>query len=46
MSKLYPPKIERALPAFTGNRLVVPFETNPAVNLNDVKSCSLIMKNV
>ena len=46
MAKLYPPKIERTIPAFTGNTLTVPFEYNPAVSPDEVSGMALLIKNV
>ena len=46
MSKLYPPNIEGAIPAFSGDSLVVPFTMNKTVSQNNVRSFSLKIKTV
>lgn len=46
MSKLYPPYIEGTLPAFYGDTIKVPFETNPAVSWSEVAGFVLKVKNI
>lgn len=51
MSKLYPPKIERTLPAFIKRgkadiEINIPFQLNPAVSIDEVNEMSLLIKNV
>lgn len=44
--KLYPPHIERQLPAFTGTMLNVPFTLNAAIGRNDFNKVAIIIKSV
>ena len=44
--KLYPPYIDRQLPAFTGTALTVPFSLNKTVNRSDFDKVAIIIKSV
>ena len=41
-SKLYPPSIEGTLPAFTGNKIIVPIIWNPSVSKLDTTIAAAI----
>lgn len=42
---IYPPLIADTIPAFTVDKVIVPFENNPAVFLSSVKGFKLIVKD-
>lgn len=42
---IYPPYIADSIPAFTQNKVVIPFAQNPAVSLSEVTGFSLMIKN-
>ena len=42
---IYPPYIADSIPAFTQNKVVIPFAQNPAVSLLEVTGFSLMIKN-
>lgn len=45
-NQLYPPILEKTLPAFYGDSITVPYTTNRAVNINtEVKGFSLIIRS-
>ena len=44
--KLYPPYIDRELPAFTGHVITVPFSLNKTVNRTDFNKVAIIIKSV
>ena len=44
--KLYPPYIDRELPAFTGSVITVPFSLNKTVNRTDFDKVAIIIKSV
>lgn len=44
--KLYPPNIEGTIPAFSGDKLIVPFTMNRTVNQNSVRGFALKIKTV
>ena len=46
MAKLYPPRIEGTIPAFTGTVLTVPFSMNQAVGATEVFGLALKIKRV
>jgi hypothetical protein len=45
MAKLFPPQIERSLPAFTGRKMKIPFSLGSFISEHDFSKVSLIMKN-
>lgn len=45
MAKLFPPQIERSLPAFTGRKMKIPFFLGSFISEYDFSKVSLIMKN-
>ena len=46
INELYPPIIEGTLPAFYGNKLIVPFQMNRAVNFNEIDGFYVKIKTV
>ena len=42
---IYPPLIEDIIPAFTKEKVEIPFQQNPAVGWQEVKSMYLIIKD-
>lgn len=46
MGLLYPPRIEGVIPGFSGDALVVPFQHNPLVGLEDYNKFSLMIKDI
>ena len=46
MSKLYPPTIEGKLPAQAGDTLSIPFIINRAINKDEIKGMSCIIKTL
>lgn len=46
LKKLYPPNIEGTLPAFTGNKLVIPYSMNRAVSFSEVKGFNVKIKSI
>lgn len=46
MSRLYPPKIEGTIPAFTNYELTIPYAMNAAVSGSEVKGMKLKIKTV
>ena len=42
---IYPPLIADTIPAFTTNKIVIPFSQNQAVSIDDVSSFKLIIKD-
>lgn len=42
---IYPPFIADTIPAFTNDKIIIPFQQNPAVSIEEVNSFSLIVKD-
>lgn len=42
---IYPPFIADTIPAFTNDKITIPFQQNPAVSIEEVNSFSLIVKD-
>ena len=42
---IYPPFIADTIPAFTKDKIIIPFQQNPAVSIEEVNSFSLIVKD-
>ena len=42
---IYPPFIADTIPAFTTDKIVIPFSQNPAVSIKEVTSFGLIVKD-
>lgn len=42
---IYPPFIGETIPAFTTDKIVIPFSQNPAVSIEEVSSFKLIIKD-
>lgn len=42
---IYPPLIAETIPAFTTDKIIIPFSQNPAVDINEVTVFKLIIKN-
>ena len=42
---IYPPFIGDTIPAFTKDKIVIPFSQNPAVSIKEVTSFGLIVKD-